>query len=256
MQTTSDTGLGDRRPFAPAQQTCARRPSLADGATGALNLRAPSLNSAGGPIGLVLLPASESGTARSCSLLLVLPSRDLVTRRAAAGRGRGAFATSALTRIAADNQARSAGRFASSPTYRPAASLPARCPADLRAAFFVSATSRESASRTADSASSASPQNGKESASSFALLLAADAVPTPPNQCAAWATTNARATHAFLNPFVALSALSINQRWARLTGVGATSQLNTQLRPAGHASVAQQFAARSMPSRPQRLQER
>jgi hypothetical protein len=46
---------------------CVRLPSLADGANGALNLRAPSLDSVGGSFGLVILPTPESGAAHSSS---------------------------------------------------------------------------------------------------------------------------------------------------------------------------------------------
>ena len=62
-------------------QDCVRLGSLADGANRALNLRAPSLNSVGGPFGLVMLPAPapESGVARSCSLSSVPSSRTAVS---------------------------------------------------------------------------------------------------------------------------------------------------------------------------------
>ncbi len=109
-------------------QDCARLASLADDANGALNLRAPSLNSVGGPFGLVLLPAPESGAARRCSpgssASCSVRGRDPVTRRPVADRGRAL--ASALTGIATDNLSRSAGTFASLLTYRPAASLSAK----------------------------------------------------------------------------------------------------------------------------------
>jgi len=64
---------------------------------------------------------------------LVPASRGAVTRRAAAGRGRGATATSALTATAADNRGRSAGRAAHAPAPDLCTPLDAARPADLSA---------------------------------------------------------------------------------------------------------------------------
>jgi len=109
-------------------QDCARLPSLADRAV-------PS--SVGGPQrpgGTPCRPRVPA--ARDCSPSTATPSRAAVTRRAAAGRGRGAVATSALTAVPAHNPPRSAG-------------VGAAIPADVTASFVVSVPSLVGASGTA-----------------------------------------------------------------------------------------------------------
>ncbi len=137
---------------------CARLASLADGANGALNLRAPSLNSVGDPYGLVMLPAPESGVAHSCSSVRFFS--DTVLGRSAVTRQGAALAASpqGLTATAADNQNRSAGSFAFSPTYSPVSSVSARLPAHLRAAVSVTVSSLDASRRTTDPVSSLPPR--------------------------------------------------------------------------------------------------
>ena len=94
------------------------------------------------------------------------PGGGAVTRQRAALQGAALAATpsgfgaSGLTATAADNQVRSAGRFTSSPTNRLAISLSAGRSADLRAAFFVNATSLATALGTTAPTSSLVPAPG------------------------------------------------------------------------------------------------
>ena len=109
----------------------ARLHSLADGAM---------KSRAGGPHDVVVFPVPAVGAVRVCSSSAP-PSRGAVTRRAAAGRGRGATATSALTATAAHNRARSAGRVAHLASIDLQAPTGVPRPADLRAAVAMSASS-------------------------------------------------------------------------------------------------------------------
>jgi hypothetical protein len=215
---TADRAIGSARSSVASSsdrsfKDCARLASLADGANGALNLRAPSLDSVSGPFGLVLLPAPESGAAHVCFSSSAPSGRGAVIRRArseaeltaspseqasrsdsSAQRASGkAFMANALTATAADNLLRSAGSFVSSPTYRPVPSFSTRLPADLHASIAVDPSSHRATPGTAAPASSASPKathpnlrtypgspargSGGESGSSLVPLLAAVAVP-------------------------------------------------------------------------------
>jgi hypothetical protein len=125
---------------------CARLASLADDANGALNLRAPSLDSVDGPFGLVLLPASDSGAARSCSpgpsSSGSVPCRGAVMQRA---RSEAEAAPSAWTATAVNNRDRSAGRAASPPVDHSVSRPSAARPADLHALVAAAASNCASA---------------------------------------------------------------------------------------------------------------
>ena len=270
--SSRDATWGTTDPAAPLAVTtnfksCARLPSLADAANGALKLRAPSLNSGGGPrgrlenprvrlaisgpsgartqgaalggakfkpedtaqrslsaaasgarglsrrpLGLVMLPAPESGVAHSCSSSFVRSCRGAVTRQGAAlAATPSASVASGLTATASDNRDRSAGRLASSPTYRPASSLPARRPADLHAALAVTVSShdampgitepvpslpsRDTLSHLSTYPGSSVGGSGGQCISSLAAALPASGVISAPhNRTVTRTTTNARAT--------------------------------------------------------------
>ena len=85
---------------------------------------------------------------RACAPGPQRPSRGAVTRRSAAGRGRGTPATSALTATVAHNLHRSAGRSASSSTNHLPDSLPAQRPADPPASVAVGVSPYPAAPRT------------------------------------------------------------------------------------------------------------
>ncbi len=138
MLSATERKLSTRTEF----KNCARPGSLADDANGALTLRVPDQNSVGGPLGLGGNPCRpRAWAACDCSQLRATSGRTAVTRRVAAGRGRAV--ASALTASPAHNFLRSAGSFASSPTYCPATTLSAKLPADLHAGVGVTAPSHD-----------------------------------------------------------------------------------------------------------------
>ena len=201
-----------RRPTFGYCQSCACLPSLAIGVNGAPSARRALVqNGAGGPLDSEVLPAPGGGAApisspyvfgahpstrvanpstpdalvsRDCTLTPApLPSCGAVTRRAAAGRGRGASATSALTAVPAHNRARSAGRVAhlTSTDFRILTGAPR--PVDLPA-NAVSAPSIAIAPRTTAPASSLTtqPQSGGEGHQSSAATVHTQPTGTHPGR--------------------------------------------------------------------------